>query len=64
LNRAITAEKQHINNVANITDLVGMKGLFKTCCCQKAPSGTKPNEQEAFAIQWAHMLIMLVPACV
>ena len=34
LKRAMTAEKQHMNDVAKISDFVGAKGLFRTCCCQ------------------------------
>ena len=36
LNSAITAEKQHIKHVAKTTDLVGAKGLFRTCCYAKS----------------------------
>jgi hypothetical protein len=30
LKRAMTAEKQHMNNVAKTSDFVGAKGLFRT----------------------------------
>jgi hypothetical protein len=35
LNSAITAAKQHMKHVAKTTDLVGAKGLFRTCCCKQ-----------------------------
>lgn len=59
LNSAITAVKQHIKHVAKTTDLVGAKGLFRTCCCKKHRQALSKRNREAFMFQWVYMWTVL-----